>query len=49
MIRDNKMPYEAPAMVSVILEAGNTLCQGSTGESFNSTVVYLTDGWEEED
>lgn len=49
MIRNNKMPYEAPALVSVILEAGNTLCQASTGESFNTTVTYLTDGWVEED
>lgn len=48
MIRNNKMPYEAPTLVSVVIETGNSLCQASTGEKFTEAVIYGTD-WTEED
>lgn len=44
-----KQPYEAPETSCTFLAAENALCQASTGESFNTTVTYLTDGWVEED
>lgn len=43
-----KQPYEAPETSCTFLAAENALCQASTGEKFNESVVYSTD-WIEED